>query len=283
MYVTIVKTVVGGVMSMPQVRKSGTAWERRLDDYAYTRGLDRPGWAWEFLRLNEAYRRDSRANRAGTPLPVKHCSGATILRLRRQVLAAEKWGLQLFANPDASSLEAPIFWVPSIMQRVATCTARAANDNQPNSLCLATFAGQRSVLVTSSAEYVAVNHYQVSAYLLVKNSTFLIGECLLTFEIVGLNEINKACETLKILNHLQINRSEVSHTQSDYNSKYLDYLVALDGRLAGRSYRDIAEVLYGSERIGPYWRDDSRGYKSRVRRAVERGFQLMNGGYRDLL
>jgi hypothetical protein len=275
--------VVGGVLSMPQVRKSGTAWERRLDDYVYTRGLDGPGWAWEFLRRNETYMRDFRVNRAGMPLPMKHSSGATILRLRRQVLAAEKWGLQLFANPNTSALVSPIFWVPSIMQRVANCTAKATNDNQTNALCLAAFAGQRSVLVTSSAETIAIHQHQISASMVVKDSTFLIGESALTFEIVGLHEVNRACETLNILNHLRSDHSEFGHVQSDYHSKYLDYLVALDGRLAGRSYRDIAEVLYGYERIGPHWTDDSRGFKSKVRRAVESGLALMNGGYWALL
>lgn len=268
---------------MPQVRKSGTAWERRLDDYAYTKGLDGPGWAWEFLRRNETYMRDFRANRAGMPLPMKHSSGATILRLRRKVLAAEKWGLQLFANPNTSALEAPVFWMPAVMQHVVACTAKATNDNQTNALCLAAFVGQRSALVTSSAEYIAVHEYQTSASLIVKGSTFLIGECALTFEISGLNEVKRACETLKMLNDLCRDHSEFVHVQSDYLSKYLVYLVALDGRLAGRSYRDIAEVLYGFERIGSYWTDDTRGFKSKVRRAVENGLTLMNGGYRALL
>jgi hypothetical protein len=278
-----VKTLVGGGLSMPQVRKSGTAWERRLDYYAYTTGLDGPGWAWEFLRRNEIYIRDFRANRAGMPPLMKHSSGAKILRLRRQVLAAEKWGLQLFANPNTSALKAPVFWMPAIMQHVASCKAKATNDNQSNNLCLADFAGQRSALITSSAEYITLHQNQMSVSMVVKDSTFLIGESALTFEIVGLNEVNRACATLKILNYLRNDHSEFVHDQSDEHSKYLDYLVALDGRLAGQSYRDIAEVLYGSKLIGSYWTDDSRGYKSKVRRAVENGLALMNGGYRTLL
>jgi hypothetical protein len=268
---------------MPQFRDTGTAWVRSLDDYAYTIGLDRPGWAWEFLRRNEAYIRDFRANRAGTPRTMKHSSGATILRLRRQVLAAEKWGLQLFANPNKSALEVPVFWVSAVTQRIVTCTAQAANDNQADALCLAAFAGQRSVLVTSAAEHVAVHQRQMSASMIVKDSTFLIGESSLTFEIQGLNDANRACETLKVLNHLRRDHPEFARAQSGQCFKYLDYLVALDGRLAGRSYRDIAEVLYGYERIGPYWTDDTRGFKSKVRRAVENGLTLMNGGYHALL
>jgi Uncharacterized conserved protein (DUF2285)/Family of unknown function (DUF6499) len=268
---------------MPQVRKSGTAWGRRLDDYAYTTGLDGPGWAWEFLRRNDIYIRDFRANRAGAPLTMKHSSGAKILRLRRQFLAAEKWGLQLFANPNISALDSPVFWIPAVTQHVVTCTARAANDNQKNTMSLAAFGGQRAALVTSSGEYITLHQQQTSACMVVKNSTFLIGESALTFEISGLNDVKQACETLKILNDLHSDRSEFTPAHSDNRSKYLDYLVALDGRLAGRSYRDIAEVLYGCEHIGSSWTDDSRGFKSKVRRAVESGLALMNGGYRDLL
>lgn len=66
-------------------------------------------------------------------------------------------------------------------------------------------------------------------------------------------------------------------------SKYLTYLIALDGHLEGRTYREIAEVLLGKDRVGTHWTDETRWMKSRVRRAVERGIALMNGGYRDLL
>ena len=77
--------------------------------------------------------------------------------------------------------------------------------------------------------------------------------------------------------------SNANATGAGADSKYLDYLIALDGHLAGRSYRDIAEVLYGKERVGSHWTDDTRWMKSKVRRAVERGIALMNGGYRELL
>ena len=40
---------------MAQVLIKGTAWERSLEDYAYAAGLDKPGWAWEFLRRNKDY------------------------------------------------------------------------------------------------------------------------------------------------------------------------------------------------------------------------------------
>ena len=45
---------------MPHARKTGTAWDRKREDYAYTRELEGTGWAWEFLRRNASYRDDFR-------------------------------------------------------------------------------------------------------------------------------------------------------------------------------------------------------------------------------
>lgn len=59
-------------------------------------------------------------------------------------------------------------------------------------------------------------------------------------------------------------------------------LRALDGRLAGATYREIAEVFFGPKRI------PERGWKThdlrtRTVRLVQAGFALMRDGYRELL
>ena len=60
-------------------------------------------------------------------------------------------------------------------------------------------------------------------------------------------------------------------------------LRALDGHLAGATYREIAEALFDEARVpaGPSWKThDLRG---RTIRLVRTGLQLMRGGYLDLL
>jgi hypothetical protein len=60
-------------------------------------------------------------------------------------------------------------------------------------------------------------------------------------------------------------------------------LRALDGHLAGATYREIAEVLFGTARVpsGSSWKThDLRG---RTIRLVRMGLKLMRGGYLDLL
>jgi hypothetical protein len=272
-----------GTIAMPQVQRSGTAWERRLDHYAYTASLNRWGWAWEFLRRSEHYIRDYRTHRAGRPQPIVHSSGATIMRLRRRVLAAEKWGLQFFADPRNSVNEIQVFWRDDLITNTVNCAARNSNDNYIDPLSLNAFSGRRAVLVTSSHELVTIQHKKSSASMIVRGSTFVIGQSALTFEIEGLERSSRNAETLRILRLLRSQQASSDVDQGCEHCKYRDYLIALDGRLAGRTYREIAEVLYGADRIKPYWNLDTFGHKSMVRRAVEQGLALMNGGYRDLL
>jgi hypothetical protein len=57
---------------------------------------------------------------------------------------------------------------------------------------------------------------------------------------------------------------------------------ALDRWLAGHSYREIAEGLFGRERASRRsWRDGD--LRSQIIRLVKSGIALMRGGYRALL
>jgi T6SS, Transcription factor, DNA binding domain len=57
---------------------------------------------------------------------------------------------------------------------------------------------------------------------------------------------------------------------------------ALDGRTEGSSYREIAEVLFGKERI-PKRAWKTHDLRNRTIRLVQSGLALMRGGYRALL
>lgn len=65
--------------------------------------------------------------------------------------------------------------------------------------------------------------------------------------------------------------------------RHRDALAALDLRMEGRSYREIALFLYGEKAVNEDWTRPDQTMKNRVIRSVKRGFRLMNGGYRTLL
>ena len=59
-------------------------------------------------------------------------------------------------------------------------------------------------------------------------------------------------------------------------------LRALDGRNDGKTYREIAEGLFGRKRI-PERAWKTHDLRNRTIRLVQRGLALMGGGYRELL
>ena len=214
-------------------------------------------------------------------------SGSTLYRLRRRFCAAELWGLNFFCDPSKSAHDVSPFWLPELVTNVAYCESIAANDNNGDNddelLSLASFTGRRAVLAGCSCEIFSVTHGIRNASLVVTRGSLAVGANLLRFHHKGLHTASRHAETLKILTQLAIENANADPVLASADSKYRDYLIALDGYIAGRSYRDIAEVLYGPDRVGATWTDDTQGLKSRVRRAVDRGLALMNGGYRELL
>ena len=69
----------------------------------------------------------------------------------------------------------------------------------------------------------------------------------------------------------------------DHRLELRDALIALDGKCAGVTRREIARVIYGHAAVAAQWSDPSGGMKDRVKRSIKRGERLMSGGYRTLL
>ena len=67
------------------------------------------------------------------------------------------------------------------------------------------------------------------------------------------------------------------------NEKLLQCLIAFDANSEGKSYRQIAELLYGKDVVRRDWGVGNSYLKSRVIRRVKRGQYYVDGGYRDLL
>ena len=268
---------------MPHARKTGTAWDRKKEDYAYTRDLEGTGWAWEFLRRSEIYRSDFRCHGTCERIVTQHNSDTTLYRLSERCVAAESWGLMLLSDPDKTALEQDLFWLPEVTTFTAKCTLGPADDAASGTFSLKCLKGHTAVLLSESTEIVTVRASRLSACINVVSGSILSGNSAVTFFHEGFNTLTRHFETLTILRLLMAETSNANVSSAISESKYLTYLIALDGHLEGRTYREIAEVLLGKDRVGTHWTDETRWMKSRVRRAVERGIALMNGGYRDLL
>ena len=61
-----------------------------------------------------------------------------------------------------------------------------------------------------------------------------------------------------------------------------ELLLALDGKLAGKTHRLIAIDLYGARRVAEEWAA-AGPVRSLVRRRIKRSMHVMDGGYRKLV
>jgi hypothetical protein len=65
--------------------------------------------------------------------------------------------------------------------------------------------------------------------------------------------------------------------------RWIAALRALDAREAGASQRDVAETLFGAERVRADWAGSSDYLRSQVRRMLAFGTRMRSGGWRALL
>ena len=63
--------------------------------------------------------------------------------------------------------------------------------------------------------------------------------------------------------------------------EHKELLKALDARLAGKSVRQVAKLLFGAEAVADW--DPDGGSRSKARRRIRKATGLMKGGYRKFL
>ena len=135
------------------------------------------------------------------------------------------------------------------MNSIIFCNAKVSNDDHAETVNLSHFRGHKSVLVTNSCEYVVIQELRSSARMVITGKSFLSGDSVLSFNFEGINGALWHLNSLRELRQLMCNSQSSSSLSWLSDTKYRDYLVALDGHLEQRSYRDIAEVLYGTDRV----------------------------------
>jgi len=241
-------------------------------------------WAWEFLRRHQDYRTDWRVATPRSPPRVLLRDGTLLIRLRRRYPRAERWGLYAFADPSHPTGTTPVFWLPTVSRRIVRARCDMGTD-LPHAVTLAQFRAERFAMIGSDGAPVVAFRGGCSAGLVAPGWHVLTRPAAVTFELDGFNGFSAQIEGLRLLQRLTlpVPLAPVARPAVKANERLFHALTALDGSLAGRSYREIATTIFGQHRVARDWNAASRFLKDRTRRLVARGHALMNGGYRDLL
>jgi hypothetical protein len=106
---------------------------------------------------------------------------------------------------------------------------------------------------------------------------------------VTITDISRLHEATALLSQMQAELMDPSHRQPQSAAWTVERLrlrvalVALEGMAAGASYREIAAAIYGRKQANEAWASSSAAMKDQIRRACQRGKELMAGGYRKLI
>lgn len=263
---------------------AGLCWRTpEPSDRAY-QVFDRSDWAWEFLRRNTSYESDWRDAPSRNSHALMLSDGTILLRLRRRYARAEKWGLFAFADPGLPARDNFVAWLPTVTR---TITARCTSCNgAANAITLAIFHTKRVAVATVDGyAVIALKGHTACMHLVVRGWHALARPVHVIFELHGFDELDAAIESLRTLQRLADPKAlpPLNAPPPPIHERLRQALLALDGSLAGATYRQIATTIFGEERVSTEWSAASRFLKDRVRRLVAKGHALMNGGYRDLL
>lgn len=194
-------------------------------------------------------------------------------------------GACFFAGPpDRDATAATVFWRPEACSHVLPVTAVPADSSAPFSLESLHLPTALLVLPDGSQHLLARDHGR-SLQLAVQGLTLLESVSLRTNAVFDRRQVRARLAALESLNALISTQRFPDHLfPVDPKSRRLRHVLqALDGFLAGATYRDIAVALLGEARVLADWSDARRHLFDQVRRAVQRGRYLMNGGYRNFL
>jgi hypothetical protein len=220
-----------------------------------------PVLAWEFLRRNPDYRSAYAAWRREAHEPL-----APIDR---------RWGLRFAADPALEADEAQVFWLPEVAPGVVLSLEPRPVDTVrigPRSL-----PSGRRVHADDGLHLRTDWGLQV----LVRGGGSLDGPLIVALSYD--EHLRLRVRAVDALDRLSAGRSPPkSHLTGAQRSRLQRCLVALDGALAGDSYRAIAEHIFGKRHVEEQaWKTAS--VRASTIRLVQAGRALMNGGYLKLL
>jgi hypothetical protein len=234
--------------------------------YRYTLEIEPASFAWEFLRRNPEYRLTF-----GAGLDPADDAAEDAVR---------RWGLRFPADPDRRADEEAVFWHPDDFASVITLTP-APTDWEAGSHSLTDWPEDIILRDADDGLHALVRHDNASHQMRV------IDPVPMPHPLVALIPLDpsgpqRADAAACFSQAIRPKRPLKPRHRLAQRQRLIATLRALDGHLAGQSYRTIAEALFGRRRVAAHpWKTSP--LRDSVIRLTRSGVSLMRGGYRTLL
>ena len=267
-------------MTNSESTPTSTDWEQD-DKFDYTDALTLPEWGWEFLRRNPDYRKIWET--AGDEGQIAQHEAHTIVE-KQGTSRFSEWGLLFGSDPQWDSRSSVVIWQPELCGRVLRLNAFSMESGQGCDLHLPDIACKWFLLCTANGQQHVLFRDGLYALQLIVEGTSLLKPV----QLMPAEPLNRESEQFRVYqcfgDLLVSSRLLPSHFPPTYlGGRLKNVLRALDGDLAGASQRQIATMLFGQECVENEWCAAGRPLRDKVRRAIHRGHDLMQSGYRSLI
>ncbi|PVM82090.1 DUF2285 domain-containing protein [Caulobacter endophyticus] len=222
------------------------------------RSTTAPGLAWEFLRRNPGYRADYAHWRCAPEAPIDR-----------------RWGLRFAADPQLAAEDAQVFWLPEVAPGVVLRLERRTGEDGS----AAHRALPKGLLVRAEDGLHLRTDWGLQVLVRGEDRPDAPLFVALSFD----EHLRLRVRAIDALERLAAGRPPPkSHLSAAQLARIGRCLTALDGDLAGDSYRQIAGRVFGLAALAREpWKTAT--VRAATIRLVQTGRGLMNGGYFKLL
>lgn len=255
-----------------------------LAGYDYLSRLSMDRWAWEYLRRNEDFRSDASVRDTGDVSErMAPCAPIRMLKARRSQTLAERWGLVLMPDPNKNGFEADVVWNRAAFpdQVEIHCSPRS-----PDQACAIWEQSLRSCRMTH------ITDSQGREFLLTRRKGRVVQVRCSGMSLVGTEPVRMKLTISDITAYerrLKVQKAalEIYNDEPDPSRPLWtkttqilrNGLIALDGIACGMNRREIAETLYGREKVASGWNADRGSIRDTIRYILRKAESLRRGGY----
>ncbi len=266
----------------------GQVWHYDKSRYKDLENLSYSAWAWEFKRRDPKIIQAYQTGKSIRPEFRFLSNGIGIFNLSKPCKIAEKFGLHFIPNPNLSVQGTVPFWLPEVMKFNFDASIEILDHprHKDSALHWKTIPGEKHILFSplrrtkltvhsnSYATQLAIEDHNISV-LKSKYLSLKVGEKhLKQNNIIYLNEFSTHC---------QGQNTSKRHRRGFFPDNLKQALIALDGSLNQATQREISSVLFGESQTQFDWDNGIYSLKSRTRRLIKKGHDLMKTDYIELL